>query len=79
MIHYNKMATTIQVSDKIKHTLDKMKLFDRETYNEIIERMIEDEMEVNEQTKKDIEEARKRIKEGKFFTQKQVEEELGLR
>ena len=54
------MSTTIQISDKVKTVLDRMKMIERETYNDIIERMLEDDLELNEQTKKDIEEARKR-------------------
>jgi len=53
-------------------------MFERETYNEILERMIEDEKELSEQTKKDIEEARKRVKEGKFLTHEEVKKRLGL-
>jgi predicted transcriptional regulator len=72
------MATTIQISDMTKQILDKMRLFGRETYNEVIDRMIEDNQELSEKTKKEIEEARKRIKAGKFLTQEQVEKKLGL-
>lgn len=72
------MSTTIQISDDVKITLERMKLFARESYNEIIERMIEDEMEINEKTKKEIEEARKRVKAGKFFTHEEVKRKLGL-
>ncbi len=72
------MTTTIQVSNKIKETLDRMKLFDRETYNDIIERMIEDDLELSEKTKKELEEARKRIKQGKFLTHDEVKKRLGL-
>ncbi len=72
------MATTIQISNQVKQTLDKMKIFERETYNEIIESMIEDKMEFSEQTKKDIEEARKQIKEGKTISHKEVKKKLGL-
>jgi predicted transcriptional regulator len=68
------MPTTIQVSDNIKHVLDRMKLFNRETYNEIIERMIEDDFELNEKTKKEIEEARK----GKSVSHEEVKRRLGL-
>ena len=53
------MSTTIQISDKVKIVLDKMKMIERETYNEIIERMIEDDLEINERTKKELEERRK--------------------
>ncbi|MBS3071543.1 hypothetical protein J4408_00980 [Candidatus Pacearchaeota archaeon] len=53
------MPTTIQISDKIKNILDRMKIVERETYNEVIERMLEDDLELNEKTKKELEEARK--------------------
>ncbi|MFA5259572.1 MAG: hypothetical protein WC402_05865 [Candidatus Pacearchaeota archaeon] len=72
------MSTTIQISDNVKNTLDKMKMLERETYNDIIERMLEDDLELNAQTKKDIEEARKGIKSGKFYTQEEVEKKLGI-
>ena len=72
------MPTTIQISDKTKEALDKMKMFQRETYNGVIERMLEDNLELNEKTKNEIEEARKRIKAGKFVTQKEVEKRIGL-
>ena len=31
-----------------------MKLFERETYNDVLERLIEDVQELNEETKKEI-------------------------
>ena len=71
------MSTTIQISDYVKQVLDKMKIFNRETYNEVIERMIEDDFELNEKTKKEMQEARKRIASGKFLTQEQIEKEMG--
>ena len=49
-----------------------MKIFNRETYNEVIEIMIEDDFKLNELTKKDIQEAKKRIASGKFLTQEQI-------
>ncbi|MFH0978344.1 MAG: antitoxin VapB family protein [Candidatus Woesearchaeota archaeon] len=70
------MATTIQVSDRVKQTLDRMKLYERESYNDVIENLIEDHLELNEDTKKQIEEARKRIKSGKFVTQEEIERRL---
>jgi len=72
------MSTTIQISDGVKITLDRMRLMERETYNEVIERMIEDDKELNERTKKEIEEARKRVKEGKFISHEEVKRRLGL-
>lgn len=72
------MYTTIQVTAELKKMLEAMKLYDRETYNEVIERLVEDELELTEETKKEIEAARKEIKEGKFVTHKQLKKELGL-
>ena len=68
------MPTTIQISNNVKQILDKMKVFQRETYNEIIENMIEDNFELNEKTKKEIQEARK----GKTFSHEEVGKMLGL-
>ena len=72
------MPTTIQISDNVKSVLDRMKMMERETYNDIIQRMIEDDLELNEKTKIEIEEARKRIKSGKFITQEEAKKRLGL-
>ena len=72
------MPTTIQISDNVKIILDRMKMIERETYNDVIERMIEDDLELNEKTKIEIEEARKRIKSGKFITQEEAKKRLGL-
>lgn len=72
------MPTTIQISDDVKSILDRMKMIERETYNEVIERMIEDDLELNEKTKIEIEEARKRIKVGKFITHEEAKKRLGL-
>lgn len=68
------MSTTIQISDSMKQTLERMKLFRRESYNEIIERMVEDNLELNEKTKKEIENARK----GKSVSHAEVKKRLGL-
>lgn len=68
------MSTTIQISDSIRQTLERMKLFQRESYNEVIERMIEDELELNERTKKEIEEA----KRGKSISHAEVKKRFGL-
>jgi len=68
------MPTTIQISDNVKTVLDRMKMMQRETYNEIIERMIEDDLELNEKTKREIEEARK----GKSISHAEVKKRFGL-
>ena len=72
------MQTTIQISDSVKRVLDKMKIFQRETYNEVIENMIEDNLELNQKTKDEIEEARKQIKAGKVVSHEEVKRKYGL-
>jgi predicted transcriptional regulator len=72
------MATTIQISDKIKMILDRKKMIERETYNDVIERMIEDEIEINKATKKEIEEAKSRVDSGNFISQEEVKKRFRL-
>ncbi|HJH28510.1 MAG TPA: hypothetical protein C5S51_02270 [Methanosarcinaceae archaeon] len=72
------MTTTIQISDHLHSELRNRKLFDRETYEEVIWDLVEDTKELNAQTKKEIAKARAEIKAGKFYTLAQVKEELGL-
>jgi len=72
------MATTIQISEELQSKLSKRKIFDRETYEEIIWDLLEDTMELSEETKKDIAEAREDIKKGRVYTLNQVKKEAGL-
>ena len=72
------MATTIQITEQLQETLMERKFFDRETYEEVIWDLIEDTQELNEQTKKELKEARDEIKYGKVHTLSQVKKELGI-
>jgi predicted transcriptional regulator len=72
------MATTIQISDDLHEQLVKRKLFDRETYEEVIWDLLEDTMELSEETKKEIAEVRAQFEKGEFYTHEQVKKELGL-
>jgi predicted CopG family antitoxin len=72
------MATTIQISDNVHALLQNMKLFERESYNDVIERMLEDNLELSEQTKKDLEEAKAQVRKGEVITQDEVEKRFGL-
>ncbi len=73
------MATTIQISQDLQQQLNKMKLFSRETYEEVIWNLIEDTKELSEQTKREIAKARKEIAEGKFVTLSHLKEKYNLR
>ena len=72
------MATTIQISPVLQKELNKRKLSDRETYEEIIWDLIEDTMELSEETKKELVEAREEIKQGKFHTLEQIKKRARL-
>jgi len=72
------MATTIQVSEELAQELKSKKLYDKESYEEVIWDLIEDSKELSEETKRNIEESRAEIRAGKFWTHAQVKKELGL-
>tara|TARA_Y100000310_G_C20661970_1_gene805296 strand:- start:2136 stop:2366 length:231 start_codon:yes stop_codon:yes gene_type:complete len=69
--------TTIQISQKLQKELNNKKLFDRETYEEVIWDLIEDTMELSEETKRRIEIAEKEVKEGKTVSFEEVKRKLG--
>lgn len=72
------MTTTIQVSNKLMKALKLRKMYDKESYEEVIWDMLEDTMELSEETKKHIDQARKDIKAGKVYTHEQIKKELDL-
>ena len=72
------MATTIQVSGKLLETLKKKKLYNKESYEEVIWGLMEDSQELSAEAKQEIGKARAEIKAGKFFTHEQVKKRLGL-
>jgi len=72
------MATTIQISEELQTELSKRKLFDRETYEEVIMGLIEDTMELSAETKKEIAQAREEYKKGKVYTLEEVKKRHGL-
>jgi len=73
------MSTTIQVSEELAKELKGRKLFDKESYEEIIWDLIEDTQELSEETKKDIEEARSETARGEYVTLEEAKKELGIR
>jgi predicted CopG family antitoxin len=69
--------TTIQVKPEVKTMLDAMKLCE-ESYNDLIERLIEDSRELSGETLKDIKKARAEIAAGKCKTHSQLGKEMGF-
>jgi len=73
------MVVTIKISNELQRELAKKKIFDDEPYEEVIWGLIENDMELNEETKREIAEARKEIKEGKFYTLEEVKKRLDIK
>ena len=76
------MSTSIQIDKQTKKHLDKFKNHPRETYNEVISRMIhamyEQTEDLSPQTIKNIEKSLAEIKAGKALSHKDVKQRLGL-
>ncbi len=72
------MATTIQVNADLLEELKQMKMYGKESYEEVIWDLIEDSMALSEETRMHIEQSLKEIKQGKVYTHEQVKKALGL-
>ena len=72
------MVTTIQISKDLLKKLQLMKIHSKESYEDIIWDLIEDRMELSEETKKSIEEARKEIERGEIYDWEKVKKELKI-
>ncbi len=70
--------TTIQISTELKNRLDALKVNKRETYEDVIENLLEDSEELSDATKKDIEEALTQIERGDFITHEDLKRNFGL-
>lgn len=70
--------TTIQISQDLQKELNKMKLFHKETYEEVIWDIIEDTKELSKQTKKEINIAKKEIEKGQFTTLSKIKEKYNI-
>ena len=86
------MVTTIQLDGKVKERLDKLKVHNRETYNELLIRLINSsspqkldrdslvetiEILSDPETMRDIAQGIEDYNKGKFKTLSQVRKELG--
>ena len=76
------MVTTIQLEERIKNKLEEMKMHPRETYSEVIERLVNlstEEEELSPQTVMNIEQALEDIKKGRVYSTKEVKKKLGIK
>ena len=70
--------TTIQISKGLLETLRKRKMNDKESYEDIIWDLMEDTMELSEETKARIKEGRRQYKEGKTHKWEDIKRNLNL-
>jgi len=74
------MDTTIKIKTKTRTKLENYKLHTKETYNDVIERLIKtaQDEEMDHQTIKNLRKSLDDIEKGKTYSLAQVEKELGL-
>ena len=78
--------TSIQINKRTLNKLKEFRDYKRETYDEVLNKLMKiteyiskKEPELKEEAIRDIEEARKEIKEGKGISTKQLVRELGIK
>ena len=77
-------ATTIKIHEDTKHQLDRFREYRNESYDEVIRKVVyiaracEKEPELSKATIMAIEEARERMRKGRFVTEAEAKKRLGL-
>ncbi|MHB8603149.1 MAG: DUF7557 family protein [Nitrosotalea sp.] len=74
------MDTTIKIKDDTRTKLENFKIYSKETYNDVIERLMKTAQydDLDPQTIKNIRKSLDDIEKGKIHTLEHVEKELGL-
>lgn len=77
------MVTSIQLNNKTKARLEKLKSFPKESYDDVVNRLLnmaqDDEGILSKQTIRNIEKSLAEIKAGKIVSHKDVKKKLGLK
>lgn len=77
------MVTSIQLDNKTKARLEKMKSFPKESYDDVVNRLLnvanDDEGILSKHTIKNIEKSLAEIKAGKVVSHEQVKKRLGMK
>ena len=77
-------ATTIKVHENTKNQLDQFREYKNESYDELIKKMVfiirnfKKQPRLSNEAIEAIEKARERIKKGKFLTESEAKNRLGL-
>lgn len=72
------MVTTIQVSEQLAQYLHSQKIYPKESYEDVIWDLVEDSLEISEETKKNIQQSEKEIAEGKTVKLEDIKKRLKL-
>ena len=72
------METTMQISKDLLGRLAKMKMYEKESYENVVWDLIEDRMEFSKETKMNIEKSEKEIKEGRIVSLEQIKKKLKI-
>jgi predicted transcriptional regulator len=72
------MVSTIQVSSELMNALKQRKMYDKESYEDIVWDLLEDSMELSEETKLHIARAENDIVRGRVYTHEQVKKKLKI-
>ncbi|MFT4244329.1 MAG: hypothetical protein ACMXYB_02635 [Candidatus Woesearchaeota archaeon] len=73
------MVTTIQVSQDLLKELKSRKMYDKESYEEVIWDLLEDSKELSKETLQNLKEAEEDVKAGRVSTLEEVKRELGIK
>jgi len=71
-------TTTIQISKDLQEALKERKIYEKESYEEVIWDLLEDTMELSEEVKKDLEKAEEDYKAGRVVSFEEVKKKAGL-
>ncbi|MFH1257256.1 MAG: hypothetical protein V1494_08280 [Candidatus Diapherotrites archaeon] len=75
------VATTVRIDSSLKNKLDKIKTFERESYSEVIERLVnmaEDDEPLSDDEIRQIERSLEDIKAGRVLPLKEAEKKWGI-
>lgn len=71
-------TTTIQLTSALKEELTAMKIHPRETYQEVLERVLEDLRELDSKTRKELVKAEAEIERGSSLKHRELGARLGF-
>jgi predicted CopG family antitoxin len=72
------VTTTIQISKSLLEDLKSRKMYDKESYEDVIRDLLEDSMELSEETLANIKKSEADIKACRVHTLAEVKKDLGL-